>query len=153
MKQKHHIAPNPLTYSAIIDVCGRCRRSDLALNALRLMLRDEHMFRRMKQQEERRRKEQEEEVNENNSNNNKSTTSSSSTISIPDQTVGAWTAAINACGKTGRIDTAIKLFFVSMPRFNVKPNQVTCGALLDSTLKQGKVSESLSESAINFINS
>ena len=135
MKMKHHIAPNPLTYSAIIDVCGRCRRSDLALNALRLMLRDEHMIRRMKQQEERRKKEEQE--------NETSSSSISTSPSISDQTVGAWTAAINACGKTGRIDTAIKLFFVSMPRFNVEPNVVTCGALLDSTLKQGRVSESL----------
>ena len=126
MKSKHRIAPNPLTYSALIDVCGRCKRSDLALKALRLMLRDERM---MKQMEYHARK--------NASNSNYDTTS------MQQQTVGAWTAAINACGKTGRIDTALKLFFVSMPRFKVKPNVITCSCLLDSLLKKGKTADSL----------
>jgi pentatricopeptide repeat protein len=52
--------------------------------------------------------------------------------------VGAWTSAINACGKAGRIDTALRLFFVSMPRFGVQPNIVTCGCLLDCLLRHGE---------------
>ncbi len=122
MKTKHKIAPNPLTYSALIDVCGRCKRSDLALKALRLMLRDERMRKQMSTS-----------VN----------AKSEFDPSLQQQTVGAWTAAINACGKTGRIDTALKLFFVSMPRFKVKPNVITCSCLLDSLLKQSKTADSL----------
>jgi len=130
MKNKHHIVPNPLTYSALIDVCGRCRRSDLALKALRLMLRDEKMNKRLKERQEK---------NKNISNGSNSDSSDSEEL----QTIGAWTAAIDACGKTGRIDTALKLFFVSMPRFNVKPNVITCSSLLDSLLKEGKTADSL----------
>ena len=129
MKTKHNIAPNPLTYSALIDVCGRCKRSDLALKALRLMLRDERMLKQMK-------------ANGNNNNNNAKNNAMNSAWE-QQQTVGAWTAAINACGKTGRIDTALKLFFVSMPRFKVKPNVITCSCLLDSLLKEGKTADSL----------
>ena len=33
------IQPNGMTYSALIDACGRCKRSDLALQGLRMMLR------------------------------------------------------------------------------------------------------------------
>jgi pentatricopeptide repeat protein len=56
--------------------------------------------------------------------------------------VGAWTAAINACGKAGRIDTAMKLF-KTMQRFSVKPNAVTCASLTDSLVKAGKITETL----------
>ena len=48
--------------------------------------------------------------------------------------VGAWTAAINACGKTGRVDTALRLFR-TMQKFRVKPNSVTCGCLTNCLLK------------------
>ncbi len=48
--------------------------------------------------------------------------------------VGAWTAAIDACAKAGRLDTAIRLF-QTMPKFDIKPNIYTCGALLDGLLK------------------
>ena len=48
--------------------------------------------------------------------------------------VGAWTAAINACGKTGRVDTALRLFR-TMQKIGVKPNAVTCGCLSDCLLK------------------
>ncbi len=126
MRSKHRIALNPLTYSALIDVCGRCKRSDLALKALRLMLRDERMMKQMEYH-----------AKKNASNSNYDA------ASMQQQTVGAWTAAINACGKTGRIDTALKLFFVSMPRFKVKPNVITCSCLLDSLLKKGKTADSL----------
>ena len=123
MKHKHRITPNPLTYSALIDVCGRCQRSDLALKALRLMLRDEQLQRRKLRAQ----RQHEDKVR----------------IAMSEQTVGAWTATINACGKTGRIETAIKLFFVSMPQFDVKPNIVTCGALLDALLKNGRTNIAL----------
>jgi len=140
MKTKHNIAPSPLTYSALIDVCGRCRRSDLALKALRLMLRDEQMQKRMKRLVERKLSNA---SGNNKSNNKHDRPGPAPEVRMDQQTVGAWTAAINACGKTGRIDTALKLFFVSMPRFNVQPNVITCSCLLDSLLKQGRTAESL----------
>ena len=105
------IVPNGMTYCALIDVCSRCRRIDLALNGLRIMLAQ------------------------------KSKASLSTKEDVPiyhQQTlyneVGAWTAAINAAGKTGRTDTAIRLFR-TMQKVNVKPNAVTCGCLSDCLLK------------------
>jgi len=92
------INPNAHTYCALIDVCGRCQRPEMALKGLRMMLRTKKV--------------NDESLNE----------------------VGAWTAAIDACGKTARLDTAIKLFY-SMERFGSVPNSVTCGCLLDSLLK------------------
>lgn len=56
---------------------------------------------------------------------------------------GAWTAAITACGKYGRIDTALRLFDAMQRQFQVKPNVVTCGALTDSLVKAGRVSETI----------
>lgn len=52
--------------------------------------------------------------------------------------VGAWTAAINACGKDGRTDTASRLFR-TMQRFGVKPNSITCGCLSDCLLKSDPI--------------
>jgi len=106
------IVPNGVTYCALIDVCARCSRCDLALNGLRLMLKQ------------------------------KSASSLENNVrNVPmyhQQTlfneVGAWTACINACGKTGRVDTAIRLFR-TMQQVNVKPNAVTCGCLSDCLLK------------------
>lgn len=115
--KENRIQPNGMTYSALIDVCGRCKRSDLALQALRLMLDDQ------KQQQRR----------HSNSNKNR----------VDPSTVGAWTSTIHACGKAGRIDTAMKLFFESMPRFGVKPNTVTCGCLTGSLLRHDKARETL----------
>ncbi len=112
------INPNGMTFSALIDVCGRCRRSDLALKGLRMMLREKTRRKRH--------------AIENNY--------FDVTKSGPNQQfvlyneVGAWTAAIDACGKAGRIDTALRLFH-KMPNFEVKPNTVTCGALTDCLLK------------------
>jgi pentatricopeptide repeat protein len=103
------IFPNGMTYSALIDVCGRCRRSDLALKGLRLML------------------------------DQKAEKGNGYTLSSE---VGAWTAAINTCGKAGRIDTALKLF-KTMPNFGAYPNTVTCGALTDCLLRNGRTAESL----------
>ena len=106
------ITPNGVTYCALIDVCSRCGRCDLALNGLRIMLKQ------------------------------KVATSLASPIrNVPiyhqqniAYEVGAWTAAINACGKTGRTDTAIRLF-KTMQKVGVKPNAVTCGCLSDCLLK------------------
>jgi pentatricopeptide repeat protein len=56
--------------------------------------------------------------------------------------VGAWTAAINACGKAGRVDTALRLFY-AMPNFQVEPNAVTCGCLTDCLLRAGRTADTL----------
>ena len=56
--------------------------------------------------------------------------------SIWNNEVGAWTSAIHACGKCGRIDTAKKLFHVMHTKFRIKPNIITCGCLIDCLLKQ-----------------
>jgi pentatricopeptide repeat protein len=112
-----NIKPNGMTYSALIDVCGRCRRSDLALKGLRLMLDEKAQERkRLAIQFQR-----------------------EYTLSSE---VGAWTAAIDACGKAGRIDTAVKLFY-SMPNFGVYPNTITCGSMVNCLLRNGRTAESL----------
>ena len=106
------ITPNGMTFCALIDVCSRCQRTDLALNGLQIMLRQ------------------------------KSKTKLSSRTLFNE--VGAWTSAINACGKSGRTDTAIRLFR-TMQKFGVKPNSVTCGCLADCLLKATpiRISETL----------
>lgn len=88
--------------------CSRCRRPDLALNGLRLMLYEKKAENRTKPL-----------VNE----------------------VGAWTAAITACGKNGRVDTAQRLFDAMQRQFSVKPNIITCGSLADSLVKAGRVED------------
>ena len=113
MIHKSGITPNGMTWCALIDVCGRCNRSDLALKGLRMMIRQKARIQR-------------EEATNLHKEKNKH--------QVLANEVGAWTAAINACGKAGRIDTAIKLFH-SMPKFGVKPNTVTCGCLTDCLLK------------------
>ncbi|KAL9186182.1 hypothetical protein ACHAXT_005420 [Thalassiosira profunda] len=110
------ITPNGVTYSALIDVCGRCRRTDMALNGLRTMLKQK---------------------------SKESLASRRRNVPIYHQQslyneVGAWTAAINACGKGGRVDTAIRLFR-TMQSVGVKPNSVTCGCLADCLLKASPV--------------
>ncbi|KAL3929526.1 MAG: hypothetical protein SGBAC_012170 [Bacillariaceae sp.] len=116
MKTKR-IRPNGMTYSALIDVCSRCERSDLALKGLRLLL-DQKSREQARQPRHLR-------------DGYKLTAE-----------VGAWTAAIDACGKSGSIETAVKLFY-SMPNYGVYPNTITCGSLVDSLLKNGRTSESL----------
>lgn len=112
---ERNISPNGMTYSALIDVAARCGRSDLALQGLRIMLRQKATM----HQEH------------------------GSNVFLSNE-VGAWTAAINACGKTGRLDTAIRLFkTMSSKKFGVKPNTVTCGCLTDLLLKAGRTSEAL----------
>lgn len=110
------ITPNGVTYSALIDVCSRCRRNDLALNGLRIMLKQKSRA---------------------------SLASRRNGVPMYHQQalfneVGAWTAAINACGKTGRVDTAIRLFR-TMQKFDVRPNSVTCGCLSDCLLKANPI--------------
>jgi len=108
MRQHPGLQPNGMTYSALIDACGRCKRSDLALQGLRMLLKQKNDDGNEKLENE----------------------------------VGAWTAAIKACGTAGRIDTAIRLF-ETMPNFGVEPNTVTCGCLTDVLLKAGRTSETL----------
>jgi pentatricopeptide repeat protein len=62
--------------------------------------------------------------------------------------VGAWTAAIDACAKADRLDTATRLFY-SMPKFDVKPNVYTCGALMDGLLKSN--SENYLDETLNVL--
>jgi pentatricopeptide repeat protein len=121
------VRPNGMTYSALIDVCGRCRRSDLALKGLRMMIRQK--------------------VKRARDNGDTKTTSSNMKEENVHQVilhneVGAWTAAIDACGKVGRLETAIRLFH-TMEKFGAKPNTITCGCLTDSLLKSGKLDETL----------
>lgn len=112
-----NITPNGMTYSALIDVCGRCRRSDLALKGLRLMLDQKVQDRKG------------------------GAIHAQKDYTLPSE-VGAWTAAIDACGKAGRIDTALKLFY-SMPNFGVSPNTITCGSMVNCLLRNGRTAESL----------
>ena len=114
--QEKGVTPNGMTYSALIDACGRCRRSDLALQGLRIMLRQ-------KSEEQKFLK-------------------SSVSVPLPNE-VGAWTAAIDACGKAGRVETAIKLFYAMSPNFGCEPNTITCGCLMDSLLRAGRTAETL----------
>jgi len=124
MKSQYKIVPNGMTYSALIDAAGRCRRIDLALQGLRLLLQQKtEMIERRQQSNRRFYDEDDEDVIENE--------------------VGAWTAAISACGKVGRWETALRLF-VAMRKKNVEPNTVTCGCLTDVLLRHGRTAETLS---------
>ena len=127
--QGYSIQPNGMTYCALIDVCGRCLRSDLALKGLRMMLRQKeeggrmiHVHQGRHRGNERTQKQPSEELyNE----------------------VGAWTAAIDACGRAGRIDTALKLFSTMRDKFGVTPNTVTCGCITDILLRAGRTTEAI----------
>jgi pentatricopeptide repeat protein len=118
--QRRQVSPNGMTYSAFIDACGRCGRIDLALQGLRLM-------QRQKEQEGAKR------------GGNQEGTANTYML---DNEVGAWTSAINVCGKTGRWETAIRLFG-SMKKLGCQPNKVTCGCLTDSLLRAGRTAETL----------
>lgn len=107
--KSRNIRPNGMTYSALIDACGRCHRPDLALQGLRIMLRQK--------------------------------AAEGGDGRLPNE-VGAWTAAIDACGKAGRIQTARRLFGF-MSKFGVQPNTITCGCLTDCLLKTGRTAETL----------
>lgn len=119
----YNVTPNGMTFSALIDACGRCRRSDLALQGLRMMLR------------------QKQEDVKSLALQGRNDLGDSKNYTLPGE-VGAWTAAINACGKAGRLDTAVRLFF-AMSNFGVQPNTVTCGSLTDSLLRAGRTAETL----------
>lgn len=115
------VRPNGVTYCALIDACGRCGRSDLALKGLRMMLRQ-----KAEEDEERR-------ASSNFSGSGRRKYNRGKGL---ENEVGAWTAAIDACGRSGRVDTAVQLFR-TMPKFGVKPNAITCGCLTDRLLKAG----------------
>lgn len=115
--QDRGIRPNGMTFSALIDTCGRCQRTDLALQGLRIMLRQKSKER-------------------------EATKETAQQFTLANE-VGAWTAAIDACCKAGRLDTARRLFTEAMPSFGCMPNIVTCGCLLDSYLRQGRTSDAL----------
>ncbi len=132
MTNVYNIKPNGMTYCALIDVCGRCGRSDLALKGLRMMLRE-----KAKRHD-----------NSSYSGSNSANRGNHSKNKL-EQEVGAWSAAINACGKAGRLDTAIRIFTTMSSKFGVKPNIITCGTLMDCLLKSGK-SEYLEE-ALNVL--
>ena len=138
-----HVRPNGMTYCALIDVCGRCKRPDLALKGLRLMLKQKADDEQHLQQTA----------------SSPSLSSSSSTTRHQQHNqrqrhsdkeekyalmneVGAWTAVINALGKGGRLGSAVRLFY-SMPNFGVEPNTVTCGCLMDCLLRNGRTADSL----------
>jgi len=123
MRDRYGVQPNGMTYCALIDVCGRCLRSDLALKGLRMMLR---------QKEEEGRT-----IHQGLRGNDRKPPSALF------NEVGAWTAAIDACGRAGRIDTALKLFSTMRDKFGVMPNTVTCGCITDILLRAGRMTEAL----------
>lgn len=137
MRDQFKVRPNGMTYCALIDVCGRCGRSDLALKGLRMMLRQ-------KEDEERT-------LNHqggggggggNRGGGGRNQYQDHSQTHHLLNEVGAWTAAMDACGKAGRVDTALKLFSV-MRNQKVRPNTVTCGCLTDALLRAGRTAETL----------
>jgi len=140
MRDQYRIRPNGMTYCALIDVCGRCGRSDLALKGLRMMLR---------QKEEEERASQRGGSDHNAEGGNRRRGRSHHQDHYHHQPhallneVGAWTAAMDACGKAGRVDTALKLFSVMRSKFGVRPNTVTCGCLTDALLRAGRTAETL----------
>ena len=148
------IRPNGMTYSALIDVCGRCKRADMALQGLRIMLRqkaEDREYLRIQQNKEKQqnnnnnnnKKHPNKNPNNNNNNNRRGLNykGKPENYSLPNE-VGAWTAAINALGKEGRLRAAMRLF-KSMPQFGVQPNAVTCGCLTDSLVKHGCMADAL----------
>mmetsp|Transcript_1077 Transcript_1077/g.1569 ORF Transcript_1077/g.1569 Transcript_1077/m.1569 type:complete len:1041 (+) Transcript_1077:254-3376(+) len=138
MEHDYDIKPNGMTYCALIDACGRCYRNDLALKGLRMMLREKKKLLDMEQQ-----RQQQHQLLQIQNKRQKSSFSSLNTLFIHE--VGAWTAAIDACCKSNRYDTAIKLFWtMQSPNFqNIKPNTVTCGCLIDRLLKAQRISDTL----------
>jgi len=128
-----NVQPNGMTYSALIDVCGRCKRCDLALQGLRMMLRqkaaDQEYLRQSRDQEQQQHPKK------------ISYKGKPENYILPNE-VGAWTAAINALGKEGRLRNAMRLFD-AMPNFGVLPNTVTCGCLTDSLVKHGRTADAL----------
>ncbi|GMH61870.1 hypothetical protein TL16_g05547 [Triparma laevis f. inornata] len=108
------VFPNGKTYCALINVCKRVRRPDLALRVLRLMgergwcegggkLRaGTHFY-----------------------------------ISNVNDVVAAWTATIDACGKSGRVETGLSLFESMKKSGVIVPNEVTCSCMFDLLVRGG----------------
>ena len=111
----YNLQPNGKTYCALISVCSRVRRPDLALKTLRMMMADGFGDPRVKDDS-----------------------------SLSEEAVGAWTATIDACGKSNRIDTAIALFKSMANSTSVKPNEITCSCLFDILIKSENIDEALS---------
>ena len=128
MNQHPSAQPNGMTYSALIDVCGRCQRADLAVKGLRLMLQQKN--------------EEEEQLQKTTHRQRTRGQEDSGKKYTLQNEVGAWTAAINALGKDGRLESAMRVFY-SMPNFGVQPNTVTCGCLMDCLLRHGRTADSL----------
>jgi pentatricopeptide repeat protein len=146
MTNVYNIKPNGMTYCALIDVCGRCQRSDLALKGLRMMLREKA---KRQQQQQNRYNRHRHRQNHQNRNQNQNQNQRQRYNNNLEQEVGAWSAAINACGKAGRLDTAIRIFHTMSTTFGVKPNIITCGCLMDCLLKSGK--SDYMEEALNVL--
>lgn len=145
MVSEARVRPNGMTYSALIDVCGRCRRSDLALKGLRMMIRQK--VNQSVENANSKHRHVSSHGGGSNKSNSPEETSNTHELHHHHQVilyneVGAWTAAIDACGKVGRIETAIRLFH-TMQKFGAKPNTVTCGCLTDCLLRSGKMEETL----------
>lgn len=117
------IEPNGVTYCALIDVCSRCQRVDMALSGLRLMRKQKTKA---------------------SSAGRKGRSTKNHAAPTLFNEVGAWTSAINACGKNERIDTAIRLFR-TMIQNGVRPNAYTVACLCDCLLKTSpmRMSETL----------
>ena len=128
--QGYSIQPNGMTYCALIDVCGRCLRSDLALKGLRMMLRQKEEEGRMVH------------VYHQGISRGYDRSKKPPSEALYNE-VGAWTAAIDACGRAGRIDTALKLFSTMRDKFGVMPNTVTCGCITDILLRAGRTTEAI----------
>mmetsp|Transcript_11081 Transcript_11081/g.16755 ORF Transcript_11081/g.16755 Transcript_11081/m.16755 type:complete len:943 (+) Transcript_11081:245-3073(+) len=148
MVNEYKIKPNGVTYCALIDVCGRCGRSDLALKGLRMMLREkakrERRPMKLHQRHFNNRRHHHQKQQQRYQNQNLGKYSNNL-----EQEVGAWSAAINACGKAKRLDTAIRLFHSMSSKFGVKPNIITCGCLMDCLLKSGQ--SNYLEEALNVL--
>lgn len=116
----YNLSPNGKTYCALINVCSRVRRPDLALKTLRLM-RNEGWG----------------------EGGSKVTGNSKYVNQNINEAVRAWTATIDACGKSERVDTAITLFNSMVSSSVITPNEVTCSCLFDILLKKDKISGAL----------
>lgn len=116
----YNLSPNGKTYCALINVCSRVRRPDLALRTLRIM------------------------TNKGWGEGGSKVTGRSKYVNqnIKDA-VGAWTATIDACGKSDRVDTAMSLFNNMVSSSVISPNEITCSCLFDVLLKNDKISDAL----------
>jgi len=91
------------SYCALIAVCGRHNRSDLALKVLRTVPKS---------------------------------------LGKGD-VVGAWTATIDACGRAGRVGTALTLYGRMLESEVVMVNQYTCNCIFDILVRNEWIDEAL----------